>query len=1045
VARVILEKYDDRYQLSKEERTRYRRQIMLSGWGTAAQEKLKSTRVCVVGAGGIGSPIIYQLALLGTGTIIVCDHDDVELSNLNRQFLHNETRIGMNKALSARETLRQVNPHVRVIPYQQRVTQENIHEIAMDSDVIFDCVDDLETKFILSRYAVEKQIPHMLSAMIETSSFASLLHTPNTPCFHCLYDQNKLEEIRELKGAVKDYHKIPFPVSCPALFVTSGFACNEAIKVILGLENPAYNKFFLFNQKATKQIVETNGYRQMTYAFSRHFKNICQEQGFDWQECWRSNFVEELDIAPDPNCPVCGGKTRAKEKNNENSLAAPVSVQAQSRLTEENQHLPTTALLLENSSHMIIAMLGVLKSGKVYVTLDPAAPPGHLANILEESAARVIITDNRYLDLATEIRNQVNKQIPLVNINDADQTRGVSDEDLSITTASDQAASISYELETNPDTLAAELKKYVSQHLPEYMIPSYIITLDKIPLTPRGKPDRNALPEPEIEIKAEDTFVPPRNKMEATLVNIWSEVLGVENDKISIDSNFFDLGGHSLKATIIAAKIHKELNVKCPLAEVFRIPTIRKLSAFIDSLNQDRHISIRKVEKKEYYPLSSAQKRLYILHQMDKTNTRYNMPLALVLEGNIDKNRLESTFRELIRIHEVFRTSFYIKDDEPVQRIHPEVEFNLEYDEMEEEKAHEKVRAFIRPFDLSRSPLLRACLIRIGEASHVLMIDTYHIISDGESMKLLKNNFLVLYNGGKLPPLRVQYKDFAQWQLRLSGSGEIKKQEEYWMNRFKGNLPKLNLPTDYQDTSIHRLEKGDILNRDLENRLAVKLYEITTEMEITLYTILLTVFNIFLSRYCGQGDIVVGTPIAGRRHADLEKIVGMFVNMLAMRNFIHENKSFRDFLKEVKENSYNAYENLDYQYEELVNKLGITEFTSTPLCNVVFVMNKFEPRKNLGMGNLAVSDYPLEEQTVKFDLQLEIVESPANKFIRMEWNYPCALFKPSTIKIMAKHYEEILEQVVENMDIQLKDISISHDLTIADTNILQEDNVSFGF
>jgi len=452
---------EDRYRLSKEEKTRYMRQLLLDGWGVHAQEKIKRTTVFVAGAGGIGSAVLQQLALVGMGTVIVCDYDVVELSNLNRQIMHDESRIGMNKALSAQKTIRRINPNVNVVPYRQKITRENIDELVGNAAVIFDCVDDLETKFVLSECAVKNRIPHMLSAMIEISAYAAVLHSPFTPCFHCLHDHTKLDEIREFKEVDEGYRKNPFPVVSPALYVTTGFVCNEALKILLGQENPAYNKFFLFNQKGSGHIVNTTGYKQMTYSFNRHFRNISREQGFDWEQCWRGNFLEELSIRPDPGCPVCGRTKQERTRSREN------------------------------------------------------------------------------LDIPIET-------------GDAEK----------------------------------ELRTYLLSRLPDYMVPSYFVQLEELPLTPNGKVDRKSLPGPETRgTPGEDTppRTPPADEFEEKLTRLWSELLGIEEEKIGTGSNFFALGGNSLSLITLISKIYKEFGTEVSITRIFTDPTIKDIAQYIKS------------------------------------------------------------------------------------------------------------------------------------------------------------------------------------------------------------------------------------------------------------------------------------------------------------------------------------------------------------------------------------------------------------------------------------------------------------------------------
>ncbi|MCU0288829.1 MAG: amino acid adenylation domain-containing protein, partial [Acidobacteria bacterium] len=273
----------------------------------------------------------------------------------------------------------------------------------------------------------------------------------------------------------------------------------------------------------------------------------------------------------------------------------------------------------------------------------------------------------------------------------------------------------------------SELKKYLSKDLPDYMIPLSFTRLEKIPLTPSGKVNRRALPEPGL--KTQSTYMSPRDEMEKKLVEIWSEILGKNllGHRIGIDDNFFQLGGHSLKATVLISKIHKELNVKIALVEIFKTPTIRTLSNYINALVKDKYVSIKLIEKKEYYAMSSSQKRLYVLYQIDQESVRYNMPSFSVLSGEIDKNKFENIFKHLIIRHESLRTSFHIINEDPVQRIHNEVEFEIEYlaTEATEEHGHKQsiLKNFIRPFDLVKTPLLRVALLKENENRHILMID----------------------------------------------------------------------------------------------------------------------------------------------------------------------------------------------------------------------------------------------------------------------------------------------------------------------------------
>jgi adenylyltransferase/sulfurtransferase len=349
IALRLMKEYNDKFKLSKPERIRYSRQMLLYQWGMESQEKLKSATIFVAGAGGGASPTLMQLALAGFGTIIVCDYDDVELSNLNRQFLHNESRIGMNKALSAQVTLQQVNPYVKVIPIVEKLTKANVAQLVGDADILFDMFDGLEAKFILSEYATSRGIPHLISAMTDINGYTVVFNPPHTPCYHCLFDKRKWETIVAGMGNyVQKYEKNPLPVVATSLFLTSSFIVNEAIKIVLGFENPAFNKFFFFNQRGTTALSNTPSFQAMTHVFSDHFRKLCANQGFDWNVGWRGNYLEELKIEPDPKCIVCNNRKNLTENSFSRDRQSQESFNLFQATRHDSKRHQTVALFLDN-------------------------------------------------------------------------------------------------------------------------------------------------------------------------------------------------------------------------------------------------------------------------------------------------------------------------------------------------------------------------------------------------------------------------------------------------------------------------------------------------------------------------------------------------------------------------------------------------------------------------------------------------------------------------------------------------------------------------
>ena len=543
-------------------------------------------------------------------------------------------------------------------------------------------------------------------------------------------------------------------------------------------------------------------------------------------------------------------------------------------------------------------------------------------------------------------------------------------------------------------------------------------------------------------------YVPPKNKGEQKLAHIWQHFFGI--DQIGIQDDFIELGGDSLKAIQMLTRIQKELNVSVPLTEFFKQPTIERLANYIFGAEKNIYQSITPVEKKEYYPLSPAQKRLYFIHLLAPESTAYNETDIFTLVGEVDKNRLEKTFKKLIQRHESLKTSYVMVGDEPVQRIHETVDFAIEYFTADPgERTNEIINSFFKPFNLSQAPLLRAGLLKPGSFPTILMVDMHHIGTDGVSIQIQRKDFMSLYAKMELPPLKLQYKDFSEWQNRQLKSGEIKKQEEYWVNRFKGHIPALVLPTDYPRPPDTITPEGGSIDFMIDGQLAIDLRRALKETGTTMYMFLLTVYYILLAKYSGQEDIVVGSPVAGRRHDDLKEIIGMFVNMLSLRNQPAKHKTFKQFLEEVKINAIDAYDNQDYQFDELVSQLGLQgTSTQNPMFRAVFgTIDIDEPAEPVLEDEEAgeIEEKPFEYQKFipKYDLRLAMSDLDTKVFLCLQ--YSKSIFKDTSTEKMSKRYMEILEQVLKKPGILLKDITLSHELLITKSHTLQQYEEGFEF
>ncbi|WP_338707582.1 amino acid adenylation domain-containing protein [Bacillus velezensis] len=566
------------------------------------------------------------------------------------------------------------------------------------------------------------------------------------------------------------------------------------------------------------------------------------------------------------------------------------------------------------------------------------------------------------------------------------------------------------------DDVRAEL----ATRLPAYMMPAQFIEMSEWPVTPSGKLDRRALPAPDGAADRQ-AYTAPRNVTEMKLCALWEEVL--KNGPVGIRDHFFERGGHSLKATALVSRIAKEFGVQVPLQDIFARPTVEELASVIQDLEESPYEAIQPAQTQDTYPVSSAQKRMYVLQQLEDGGVGYNMPAVLELTGPLDRGRLEETFRQLVERHESLRTSFETgPDGEPVQRIHDSVPFQLD--------EAESADAFVRPFCLEEAPLFRAALVKESDERHLLLTDMHHIISDGVSVNTLIKEFGELYAGRSLAPMRLQYKDYAVWQRSFQEKEGYQKQEAYWLKRLEGELPVLELPADKPRPAVRSFAGGSV-SCALDAETASGLHRIARDHGSTLYMVLLAAYNTLLARLSGQEDIIVGSPIAGRPHKDLEPILGMFVNTLAIRTEPKGDKRFTDYLAEVRQAALEAYEHQDYPFEELVERLGVQRDTSrNPLFDVMFVLQNME-RESLVLNKLHLAQAAdTSHKTAKFDATLYASEG-SDGSISFDFEFNTDIYQKQTIEKWLCYFTRILTKVIENQAIPLGDI---HVLDNAETN-----------
>jgi hypothetical protein len=433
---------------------------------------------------------------------------------------------------------------------------------------------------------------------------------------------------------------------------------------------------------------------------------------------------------------------------------------------------------------------------------------------------------------------------------------------------------------------------------------------------------------------------------------------------------------------------------------------------------------------------------------MDEGSKSYNVSAVVRLQGILEKSNLENTIKKLVNRHEALRTSFETVSGKPVQRIYKELDFELVYYEAAEEEAGEIAKHFVGPFELGKAPLLRVGLIRTAEDNHLLMADMHHIIADGVSAGVFVKDFISLYNGEELPPLTLQYKDVSQWQDSEALRQTLRKQEVYWLERFAGEIPVMDLPTDYPRPAVKDF-KGKKTVFDIHRELTARIKKQVSQSETTLYIFLLAVYSILFSKYTGREDIVVGSPVTGRRHPDVQNIIGMFVNMLVMRNQCRGGSTFSEFLKETGKNALDAFENQDYQFEELVNQLGVQRDPGrNPLFDVTFQVQNIDIPE-LRFENLKLTDrltvLPYEREYEESPFDLTILVDEVDDGLKITVIYADALFQRATVEEMNEHYIEILEQVTANREIKLEDITISFELASIIPGNHMDDEEDFNF
>ncbi|MCP5107644.1 MAG: hypothetical protein GY950_29925, partial [bacterium] len=578
-----------------------------------------------------------------------------------------------------------------------------------------------------------------------------------------------------------------------------------------------------------------------------------------------------------------------------------------------------------------------------------------------------------------------------------------------------------------------QLKKYLSQTLPVYMIPPFFVQMEKIPLTPNGKVDRKALPDPERE--AGESYVAPRDETETKLVAIWADVLGLKPGVTGIDAGFFELGGHSLKATKMASMIHKAFDVKIPLAELFKLQTIRRLADFIKEAESETFTGIEPVKESDYYDLSYNQMRLWFILQQDPENVAFNMPGVFTWNSPVVAGIVKESLLKVMERHESLRSAFIEREGKPVQFIKKSLHIDdvplkqVDISHLNDEEKEHRRRMLVEeesrtPFDLSRLPLFRAILVKWAGTGWDFIFNIHHIVSDGWSQQLLRQDFITFYRAlqegrdVQMEPLPLQYKDFAAWQNRRANDPDFKERaHRFWKKRLAGGIPVPQLPTN----AAGRVNTGAadregagylcILDKDLKDLLV----ETARQNNTTLFTVMFSTFLLLFSDFSNQEEVSCSIIDAGREHVDLGRIIGFFINPIPFGTRVEASEIFSRFLTRINREVLEVFQYKSYPVELVLDELKMKYF------EIPIAFNMLNIKENTaGKALEPFEPYHLPEaREIKFDIEVYVTEYENG--IEMHWAYRKSLFAPETAAFIAAEFIKLMEYFVKDTGMGLRD------------------------
>lgn len=584
---------------------------------------------------------------------------------------------------------------------------------------------------------------------------------------------------------------------------------------------------------------------------------------------------------------------------------------------------------------------------------------------------------------------------------------------------------------------AADLKASLAAQLPSYMVPDYFVRLTEVPLNSNGKVDKRQLPPPETDAPRPKNVVAPAGYWQSKLWDLWQEVL--HTNAFGVTDNFFELGGHSLKAARIKYLTASKLKRQLSLNELFLYPTIQQQAKLLETRGEVAASLIEPTAPRLAYPISHAQERLWVLTRFQEGSTAYHMPAAFRVQGSLNAALLEAAFQHVIARHEILRTVFTDASGHPEQRVlePADLAFGIEEILLDHSLTSEEEAAFLqaqwsRPFDLEAGPLLR-CFLLQTPAGSILSFCMHHIISDGWSVGVLYKEVMHAYQSLrlgqpiKLPALGLQFKDYATWQREQLTDAKLAQASQFWASMFAGEIPVLELPTDFHRPEV-KTYRGATHVQQFDQAATARLGQLASTSGASLFMVLMAGLKVLLKKYSNQQDIVVGTPVAGRDHQQLQDQIGFYVNTLAIRTHLDATATFQALLEQEREVLLQAFEYQNFPFETLVESLHLKrDLARSPLFDVMLVLQNLDGGFGAAVPGVPLELLKLSSGTAKYDLTFSFSENEHGLLLELEYNTD--LFLPETAARLGSHLAMVLEQVVQNPALPLRHITLLDEAT----------------